>query len=63
MVVFTYRPRKAFISYGNSNHLPKHVELIGIANKPLLLHLVVVYIIVSKACYNEVPSANFAFNK
>ena len=27
------------------DHLPKHVELIGIINKPLLLHLVGVYII------------------
>ena len=27
------------------NYRPKHVELIGIINKPLLLHLVVVYII------------------
>ena len=26
------------------DQLPKHVELIGIINKPLLLHLVVVYI-------------------
>ena len=27
------------------NNCPKHVELTGIINKPLLLHLVVVYII------------------
>jgi len=27
------------------NHRPKHVELIGIINKPLLLHLAGVYII------------------
>ena len=27
------------------NNFPKHVELTGIINKPLLLHLVVVYII------------------
>jgi len=27
------------------DQLPKHVELIGIINKPLLLHLVGVYII------------------
>jgi hypothetical protein len=27
------------------DHRPKHVELIGIINKPLLLHLVDVYII------------------
>ena len=26
------------------DHRPKHFELIGIINKPLLLHLVVVYI-------------------
>jgi len=26
------------------DHRPKHVELIGIINKPLLLHLVGVYI-------------------
>ena len=30
--------------YGRDQH-PKHVELIGIINKPLLLHLVGVYII------------------
>ena len=29
------------------NYRPKHVELIGIINKPLLVHLVGVYIIVS----------------
>ena len=29
------------------DHRPKHVELIGIINKPLLLHLVCVYIIYS----------------
>ena len=29
------------------DHRPKHVELIGIINKPLLLHLVGVYIILS----------------
>jgi hypothetical protein len=28
-----------------SDHRPKHVELIGIINKPLLLHLVGVYVI------------------
>ena len=28
-----------------SDHRPKHVELIGIINEPLLLHLVGVYII------------------
>ena len=27
------------------NNCPKHVELTGIINKPLLLHIVVVYII------------------
>ena len=27
------------------DHRPKHVELIGITNKPLLLHLVGVYIV------------------
>jgi hypothetical protein len=27
------------------DHLPKHVELIGIVNKPLVLHLFDVYII------------------
>jgi hypothetical protein len=30
---------------GGLDHRPKHVELIGIINKPLLLHLVGVYII------------------
>ena len=30
---------------GGRNHRPKHVELSGIINKPLLLHLVGVYII------------------
>ena len=31
---------------GWRNYRPKHVELIGIINKPLLVHLLVVYIIV-----------------
>ena len=36
------------------DHRPKHVELIGIINKPLLLHLVGVYIIyVSDAQSNK----------
>ena len=33
---------------------PKHVELIGIINKPLLLHLVGVHII-----YNKIPIKSF----
>ena len=28
------------------NHRPKHIELIGIINKPLLLHLLGAYIVV-----------------
>jgi len=31
------------------DHRPKHVELIGVINKPLLLHLVGVYIIYKKS--------------
>ena len=30
---------------GRQNNFPKHVELTGIINKPLLLHLLAVYII------------------
>ena len=30
------------------NHRPKHVELVGIINKPLLMHLVGVYIIYTR---------------
>ena len=33
------------------NNSPKHVELTGIINKPLLLHLVVFYIIYSSLFY------------
>ena len=36
------------------DHRPKHVELIGIINRPLLLHLVGVYIIY----VNDVRSKN-----
>jgi len=35
--------------YGRDHH-PKHVELIGIINKSLLLHLVGIYIIYSHRC-------------
>ena len=52
-----YRPATSWVHYTTScntqsgapedgrDHRPKHVELIGIINKPLLLHLVGVYII------------------
>ena len=52
-----YRPATSCVHYTTScntqsvasedgrDHRPKHVELIGIINKPLLLHLVDVYII------------------
>ena len=33
------------------DHRPKHVELIGIINKPLLLHLFGVYIIYRKSVF------------
>ena len=35
------------------NHRPKHVELIGFINKPLLLHLVGVYIIYIKVAWSN----------
>jgi hypothetical protein len=35
------------------DHRPKHVELIGIINKPLLLHLVGVYIIYENKSINR----------
>ena len=47
-----YRPKRSWVHYTTScntqsstpedgrNHRPKHVELIGVINKPLLLHLV-----------------------
>ena len=53
----SYRPATSWVHYTTScntqfsapedgrDHRPKHVELIGIINKPLLLHLVGVYII------------------
>ena len=37
------------------DHRPKHVELVGITNKPLLLHLVGVYII----CINDAWSNKY----
>ena len=52
-----YRPAPSWVHYTTScntqssapedgrDHPPKHVELIGIINKPLLLHLVGVYIV------------------
>ena len=47
-----YRPATSWVPYTQSSapedgrdQRPKHVELIGIINKPLFLHLVVVYII------------------
>ena len=52
-----YRPATLWVHYTTScntqssgpedgcDHRPKHVELIGVINKPLLLHLVGVYII------------------
>ena len=33
------------------DYRPKHVELIGIIHKPLLLHLVGVYITYKKVCF------------
>jgi len=42
------------------NHRPKHVELIGIINKPLLKHLVSVYIIyVNEARSNKYKIQQF----
>ena len=52
-----YRPAALSVHYTTSckqssapedgrNYLPKHVELIGIISKPLLLHLVGFYIII-----------------
>ena len=55
-----YRPATSWVHYTKScntqssapedgrDHRPKHVELIGIINKPLLIHLVGVYIIYQK---------------
>ena len=55
-----HRPETSWVHYTTSNNTqssapedgrdnrPKHVELIGIINKPLLLHLVGVYIIYIK---------------
>jgi hypothetical protein len=37
------------------NHPPKHVELIGIINKQLLLHHLIVYII----CINDAQSNKY----
>ena len=58
-----YRPATSSVHYttscntqssspgGGQNICPKHVELVGIINKPLLLHLVSVYIIYIIACF------------
>ena len=44
------------------DHRPKHVELIGIINKPLLLHLIGVYIVyVSDVRSNKHQILNFYF--
>ena len=57
MLSAIHRPETSWVHYTTSCNLqssapedgrdqrPKHVELIGIINKPLLLHLVGVYII------------------
>ena len=56
-VVAGHRPATSWVHYTTNcnkqssdpedgqNNFPKHVELTGIINKPLLLYLVVVYII------------------
>ena len=36
------------------DYRPKHVELIGIINKPLLLHLVCVYVIYNSSWYRHI---------
>ena len=60
-----HRPATSWVQYTTSrntessapddgrNNPPKHVELIGIINKPLLLHLVGVYIIYKLLCLEK----------
>ena len=62
----SYRPATSWVHYTTScntqssapedarDHRPKHVELIGIINKPLLLHLVGVYIIRTQSVSHNV---------
>ena len=64
------RPATSWVTYTTScntqssaledgrDHRPKHVEVTGIINKPLLLHLVGVYII----SINDVRSRKFQMN-
>jgi hypothetical protein len=64
-----YRPATSWVPYttccitrfsapeDGRDHRPKHVELIGIINKPLLMHLVRVYIIY----INEPQSKNIKY--
>ena len=64
-----YRPATSWVHYTTScntqssaaedgrAHRPKHVELIGIINKPLLLHLVGVYIICKQfSCAHKIST-------
>ena len=44
---------------GGRDHRPKHVELIEIINKPLLLHLVGVYIIYGGKVFPKVKAHSF----
>jgi len=43
------------------DHLPKHVELVGIINKPLVLHLVGVYIIYINDAKSNIKFTDFPF--
>ena len=68
-----YRPATLWVNYTTScniqssapedgwNHRPKHVELIGIINKPLLLHLVGIYIIFISYILKVTDSLTFQF--
>jgi len=69
------RPATSWVHYNTScntqssapeygcDYRPKHVELIGIINKPLLLHLVGVYIIYTRSEYSVVPGVPDAFRR
>ena len=67
-----YRPATSSVHYTTScntessapedgrDQPPKHVELIGIINKPLLWHLVDVYVIYNTLCIISFPTVLFS---
>ena len=68
-----YRPATSWVHYATSCNTqssapeygrvqrPKHVELIGIINKPLLLHIVGIYVYIIYIC--DAPSKKYQINQ